>query len=186
MAKPGDSASIDGSMTSIVDEGTIGALDGDHASDRPEDGDDPGTGPEHLRRDDPLATALGALIDAIQQCTAEEQLLSDQVSRLRQAVASGASPTEALTGEPEPGTLQLLSRVLTRLMEASGTARRELARSMRAEGTSVPAIARVFGVTHQRVSNILSTAGPASTDGTTRRVPAGSDEHTGDGGTDEP
>jgi transposase len=57
--------------------------------------------------------------------------------------------------------MELLGRVLSRLMEASGSARRALARAMRAEGTSIPAIARLFGVTHQRISNILNSPSAA-------------------------
>jgi predicted transcriptional regulator len=41
-------------------------------------------------------------------------------------------------------------------MEASGHTRRALAQAMRSEGTSIPTIARLFGVTHQRISNILN------------------------------
>ena len=118
--------------------------------------------------DDPLACALTALVEAVEQSSAEAQLLLTSVASLRRAVLSGSSVTEALADETDPGTVQLLSRVLSRLMEASGNARRELVRSMRAEGASIPAIARVLGVTHQRVSNILKSNGPGPTDGPAR------------------
>lgn len=108
------------------------------------------------QRGDEVATALDALSDAIERNTGDERMLQGRLAGLRRERASGTGITTALQEEPSPGTMELLGRILSRLMEASGNARRALARSMRAEGTSIPAIARVFGVTHQRVSNILS------------------------------
>jgi hypothetical protein len=108
------------------------------------------------QRGDEVANALDALSDAIERNTGDERLLQGRLAGLRRERAAGTAVTTALEQEPTPGTMELLGRILSRLMEASGNARRALARTMRSEGTSIPAIARVFGVTHQRVSNILS------------------------------
>ena len=51
--------------------------------------------------------------------------------------------------------MQVVSQMLARLSKASGTVREELVDVLRAEGASIPSIARLFGVTHQRVSNLL-------------------------------
>lgn len=110
--------------------------------------------PEELG--DGLVEALDALIDAVEANAEDEKLLLARLSALRQVRRSVAGVTEALAQEADPGTLQVLGRILSRLTEASGIARRALAGAMRAEGTSIPAIAQAFGVTHQRVSNILS------------------------------
>jgi len=107
-------------------------------------------------RGEEVAGALDALSDAIERNSGDERMLLGRIHGLRRARSGGAGMTAALENEPSPGTMQLLGRILSRLMEASGTARRALAGSMRAEGTSIPAIARIFGVTHQRVSNILN------------------------------
>jgi hypothetical protein len=107
-------------------------------------------------RGDEVIGAVDSLIDAIERNTGDERMLLGRLNSLRRDRAGGKTVTSTLEDEPNPGTMQLLGRVLSRLMEASGNARRALARSMRSEGTSIPAIARVFGVTHQRVSNILS------------------------------
>ncbi len=114
-------------------------------------------------RGDEVVGALTALSDAIEHNSRDEAQLQERIAELRQARQSGAEVTAALRQEPSPGTVQLLGRVLARLMESSGHVRRALARTMRAEGTSIPAIARLFGVTHQRVSNILNrpAVGPA-------------------------
>jgi len=105
---------------------------------------------------DDVVGALDALNEAIEQNSRDQQQLRERIEALRQARRSGVEVTTALRQEQEPGTMQLLGGVLGRLMESSGTLRRALARTMRSEGTSIPAIARLFGVTHQRVSNILN------------------------------
>jgi hypothetical protein len=51
--------------------------------------------------------------------------------------------------------VQLVSTILRRQSEASGYLRRSLVVALRAEGQSIPSIAHLFGVTHQRVSNLL-------------------------------
>ena len=107
-------------------------------------------------RGDQVIGALDALSNAIEENTKDERQLRERIDALRQARRSGAEVTATLRQERTPGTMELLGRVLARLMDSSGQVRRTLARTMRAEGTSIPAIARLFGVTHQRVSNILS------------------------------
>lgn len=107
-------------------------------------------------RGDHVVSALDALVEAVEKNAGDERQLVDKIGGLRDARASGTPVTHALGQEHPPGTMELLGRVLTRLMEASGGARRALARAMRTEGTSIPAIARLFGVTHQRISNILN------------------------------
>ncbi|HZU78867.1 MAG TPA: helix-turn-helix domain-containing protein [Acidimicrobiales bacterium] len=107
-------------------------------------------------RGDQVIEAIDALVGAVEKNSADQQQLVENLHGLRRARQAGTPMTSALANERGPGTMQLLGRVLGRLMEASGTARRALAHAMRAEGTSIPAIARVFGVTHQRVSNILA------------------------------
>lgn len=105
---------------------------------------------------DGLLAALDALVEAIEANAKDHELLMARLSSLRRSRQSGVPVTDALAQEPDPGALQVLGRILSRLTEASGLARRALAGAMRGEGTSIPAIAKSFGVSHQRVSNILS------------------------------
>ena len=104
---------------------------------------------------DEVSAALGALLEAIKDNRREEDQLVEQVVALQQLLDQGTPLTTALSSESLGDTLPLLSRVLGRSMSASGRVRRALVAAMRAEGASIPAIARVFGVSHQRVSNIL-------------------------------
>ena len=62
-----------------------------------------------------------------------------------------------------------MSTILRRQSEASGYLRRSLVVALRSEGQSIPSIAHLFGVTHQRVSNLLrrvaqGAGGSASSD----------------------
>ena len=116
-----------------------------------------------VRQGDEVLEAIDALTEAVEANTDDEKLLTQRLEELRRERERGTPITAALSEEGSPGTMQVLGRVLSRLMDTSGNVRRSLARAMRNEGTSIPAIARIFGVTHQRVSNILNrpTAVPA-------------------------
>jgi hypothetical protein len=122
-------------------------------------------------RGDDVVGALDALSEAIERNSEDEKQLQDRIRALREARRAGSDVTSALSLEQPPGTVQLLGRVLARLMDSSGQLRRALARTMRAEGTSIPAIARLFGVTHQRVSNILSRPLPNAVPGPVAHEP---------------
>ena len=102
-----------------------------------------------------VSAALGALLDAIKANRKDEARLVKQVKDLRRLLDQGTPVTTALSSESLGDTLPLLSRALGRSMSTSGRVRRALVRSMRAEETSIPAISRAFGVSHQRISNIL-------------------------------
>ena len=104
---------------------------------------------------DPTVEALDALSAALQEITREQQQLSERIDQLRRSRQSGKSWQEILSNEEPPGTMQMVSQMLARMSKASGTLRKELVDSLRAEGASIPSIARMFGVTHQRVSNLL-------------------------------
>ena len=138
-----------------------------------------------VRQADEVLEAIDALTEAVEANSDDEKLLTQRLDDLRRQREQGTPVTQALSEEGNPGTMQVLGRVLSRLMDASGNVRRSLARSMRSEGTSIPAIARIFGVTHQRVSNILNrpTAVPApvlhDADGPGAAPDAGLDQRAG-------
>lgn len=99
--------------------------------------------------------ALDALSAALAEMAKDERLLEERLRHLHRERSQGRSWHEILGDEEPPGTMQLVSRILARLAKASGTLRKELVDALRREGVSIPSIARLFGVTHQRVSNLL-------------------------------
>jgi len=99
--------------------------------------------------------ALDGLTEALEEIAREQRQLVQRIERLRRSRLTGMTWQDILSKEDAPGSMQLVSQMLARLSKASGTLRKELVDSLREEGTSIPAIARLFGVTHQRVSNLL-------------------------------
>ena len=92
---------------------------------------------------------------------------SDEVLNALNELENGKDWKSILAAEDDPGTVQLVSSVLRRQSEASGYLRRSLVVALRAEGQSIPSIANLFGVTHQRVSNLLrrvAQSSPAASD----------------------
>ena len=118
----------------------------------------PGPGSPGGGSDDVLV-ALGEMAAALQQNAEDERLLAGRIEELRRARMAGASWHDVLRAEPDPGTLQLVSRVHARISERSGTLRRAVVAVLREEGASIPSIAQLFGVTHQRISNLIRRTG---------------------------
>ena len=104
---------------------------------------------------DPTLVALDELSAALDDLSRDQRDLAQRIDALRQARQRGASWQEILSREEPPGSMQVVSQMLARLSKASGTVRKELVDVLRSEGASIPSIARLFGVTHQRVSNLL-------------------------------
>jgi transposase-like protein len=105
--------------------------------------------------EDGTVPAIDALAGALREMAEDSRILEERLVELRRARAGGRPWREILSEEDPPGTMQVVSRMLATLAKASGTLRKELVDSLRREGVSIPAIARMFGVTHQRVSNLL-------------------------------
>ncbi|MHB1584639.1 MAG: hypothetical protein ACYCU7_04620 [Acidimicrobiales bacterium] len=136
----------------------------DRTTHRPSAGSRQGSG---AREGDEAATAQGEVIlraldqlaEALEENSRDHEMMLRRVQQLRQARASGMSWEDILSKEEGMGTMQLMSQMLGRLSAASGTLRKEMVYGLRDEGVSVPMIARLFGVTHQRVSNLLRRSG---------------------------
>ena len=104
---------------------------------------------------DEVLAALGELEAVLKENAESERVLFQRIAAVRLARENGEEWRAILSGEGEPGTVQLVSTILRRQSEASGYLRRSLVVALRAEGQSIPSIAHLFGVTHQRVSNLL-------------------------------
>jgi len=104
---------------------------------------------------DDVLKALDELETVLRDNAESERLLSKRIAEVRLARQNGREWKAILGDEDEPGTVQLVSTILRRQSEASGYLRRSLVVALRAEGQSIPSIAHLFGVTHQRVSNLL-------------------------------
>jgi len=104
---------------------------------------------------DEVLKALGELDAVLKENAERERELFQRIAQVRLARENGQEWKSILAGEDEPSTVQLVSTILRRQSEASGYLRRSLVVALRAEGQSIPSIDHLFGVTHQRVSNLL-------------------------------
>ena len=112
-------------------------------------------GDRGTRHGDATLSALVALSDALAEMSNDQRLLERRLQELHRQRSEGRAWRDILDEEDEPGTMQVVSRMLACLARASGTLRKDLVDALRREGVSIPAIAKLFGVTHQRVSNLL-------------------------------
>jgi hypothetical protein len=104
---------------------------------------------------DEVLAALGELDIVLKENAERERVLLQRIADFRLARENGQAWTVILANEDQPCTVQLMSTILLRQSDASGYLRRSLTVALREEGQSIPYIARLFGVTHQRVSNVL-------------------------------
>lgn len=104
---------------------------------------------------DATIDALEGLSQALEEMSSDQRLLQQRLKELQRQRSEGRAWRDILGEEDGPGTMQIVSRMLACLAKASGTLRKELVDTLRREGVSIPAIAKLFGVTHQRVSNLL-------------------------------
>jgi hypothetical protein len=111
------------------------------------------------RSDDATLAALDSMATALDENARDFKVLSERLAQVRARRVRGDAWRDILSEEDDPGTIQLISRTLARLSLASGAVRKSVVVALRQEGASIPVIARLFGVTHQRVSNLLRRTG---------------------------
>jgi hypothetical protein len=114
-----------------------------------------GAGASRPEGGDATIDALEGLSRALGEMLKDQTLLEERVRELQRQRSEGLAWRDILAEEESPGTMQLVSAMLACLAKASGSLRKELVDTLRHEGVSIPAIAKLFGVTHQRVSNLL-------------------------------
>jgi hypothetical protein len=106
-------------------------------------------------KDKVVAEAFDDLTRTVEANARDGRLLVRRIDRMRKARADGRAWSDILGDETKPGALELIGRMFNRLGASSARLRRPLASELRREGLSIPAIGRMFGVSHQRVSSLL-------------------------------
>ena len=105
--------------------------------------------------------ALDSLAAAIEDNVRDERLLATRIRQLRADRTKGRSWHDLLGHKTHPPVLELSTRILGRATALSAALRRRLARGLRAEGATIPAIGEIFDVSHQRVSTLLRDGTPS-------------------------
>lgn len=104
---------------------------------------------------DQVDEALEALDGALRRNLDRIEHAIKRAEELRNAHAEGRTWTEVARAEERPMILEMISANLDELYQTGGRLRRVMAKALHDEGMSMEQIARLFGVTRQRVSALL-------------------------------
>ena len=105
--------------------------------------------------DDEVLQALDALTDAVRDNNRRNAEVLARADKLRHARATGAAWSDLVSESERPLIVELLTQNMTALATAGSRLRRLEARVLHDEGLSMERIASLFGVTRQRISELL-------------------------------
>ena len=110
-------------------------------------------------RDDPVLAALDELVnvlDATQERTAVALARAKELRALRER---GVSYAEAVDAEQGPLIVEIMREVVATLVASASRFQREEARALWNEGLTMERIGTQFGISRQRVSDLLGSPG---------------------------
>ena len=108
--------------------------------------------------DDEVLAAIDDLCTALRENTKRNELALKRAEEIRRHRAAGRSYREIVADATKPLIVELTRENLMRLMDAGGRVRRLETKALHDEGMTMEDIARVFGVTRQRISALLKEA----------------------------
>lgn len=104
-------------------------------------------------------TALSDLEDALELNMDRMRLMQQRIVELREALATGRRLSEVVPSERSPLLVEMLAQCADTLHSSGSRVRRTEARALHHEGLTMDQIARLFGVTRQRISALLRDKG---------------------------
>jgi hypothetical protein len=104
---------------------------------------------------DPALHALTSLSETATEGANQLHAIDADISAMKEQRKRGWSWSRVISAADSPNPLSIVARIASDLSRANGALRRALARALRDEGTQLTEIARLFGVTRQRVSALL-------------------------------
>lgn len=102
--------------------------------------------------------ALAALRRAVDHAQDRLDVVQERAAHLQRERAAGRAYAEIVVEEERPLVVELLTEVLDELSTAGAAFRRAEARVLHEDGLSQETIARLFGVTRQRVGVLLQNS----------------------------
>jgi PAS domain S-box-containing protein len=110
---------------------------------------------DHLPDDDEVLLGLTAVVETLHECSAYIATALERAEVVTEVRRSGATYAEVFDQHQGRSVLELITAVLGALSDTGSTLRRAEARALYSEGLSMEKIARLFGVSRQRVSSLL-------------------------------
>ena len=110
-----------------------------------------------MQDDRELLQALDELTEALRENSQRNQHIIRRAQKIKRARAKGVPWSDLVSEEERPLIVELLSQNMAVLTTAGSRLRRLEARALHDEGLSMERIAKLFGVTRQRVSELLRT-----------------------------
>jgi hypothetical protein len=104
--------------------------------------------------DEELLVALDELVTALQENSTRNSAAIQRAEEIKRERALGKPWSEIVSGD-QPLIVELLSQNLAALTTSGSRLRRLEARALHDEGLSMERIGRLFGVTRQRISELL-------------------------------
>jgi len=104
---------------------------------------------------DEMAAALVGLVGATEANDRVNERIRARAAMLLERRGQGEAWADIIRSEEGPLIVELLRENLDRHLDAGGRLRRAEARALHAEGMTMDQIAALFGVTRQRVSQLL-------------------------------
>jgi hypothetical protein len=107
---------------------------------------------------DTVMDALDEVVDAVDGARERISLIQVRALEIKRRRAAGDEYLDIFPLEDRPLMVGLLAETITLLHQASGRFRREEAQALYREGVTMDEIAQLFGVTRQRISEVLRPA----------------------------
>jgi transcriptional regulator with XRE-family HTH domain len=108
--------------------------------------------------DDEVLAAIDELCIVLRENTERNKLALKRAEEIRRHRAAGWTYREIVDDATKPLIVELTRENLNGLMDAGGRVRRLETKALHDEGMTMEEIARVFGVTRQRISALLREA----------------------------
>ena len=108
-----------------------------------------------MPEDDEVLEALEELTQALRENSARNEHVLKRAEALRRRRSEGAPWSELVTEEERPLIVELLTQNMAVLTTAGARLRRLEAKALHDEGMTMERIAHLFGVTRQRISELL-------------------------------
>jgi DNA-directed RNA polymerase sigma subunit (sigma70/sigma32) len=99
--------------------------------------------------------ALDGLEHALEESMAMSERMKQRIQHIRQVRSDGRPLRDIVPNEEAPLIVQLLTETTNLLHSYGNRVRRTEARALHREGMTMDEIAKLFGVTRQRVSALL-------------------------------